>query len=223
MNRCFPVISPESCRILAFALLMLVPNCRRLEERMQIKESRPISTYAAAPSPIKNSEERFANAEPEESPENAPMPRQNLFAWVTPEGWSEAGEDPAGMRFINLKFGPNGEGECYLSLMPGSAGGVDANINRWRSGQMGLPALSKDDIEKLPKKPLLNREATFVTLDGDYKNVGAQAALKGYRLVGLILAAPQATLFVKMTGPKDLVEKNMPAFEEFVSSISPAR
>lgn len=223
MNRCFPVISPESCRFLAFALLIAVPGCHRLDERMEIKESRPISAYAATPAPIKTSEERFANAEPEEPSENTPMARQNLFAWVTPEGWSEAGEDPSGMRFINLKFGPNGEGECYLSLMPGSAGGIDANINRWRANQMGLPAYSKEEIEKLPKKPLLNREATYVTLDGDYKNVGSPEALKNYRLVGLILAAPQATLFVKMTGPKDLVEKNMTAFEQFVSSISPAR
>jgi hypothetical protein len=222
MNRLFPVSPSAPGFLLASVLLILLSNCRRLDERMEIKETRPISSYAAPAVPIISSEERFANAEPEE-PVEPPSPKQNLFAWVTPEGWHEVDKDPSGMRFINLQFGPNGEGECYLSLMPGNAGGLAANINRWRSTQMSLPALSPEEIEKLPKKPLLNREATYVTLDGDYKNVGDPAPSKNYRLVGLVLAAPQATLFIKMTGPKDLVEQNMPAFEQFVQSVSPTR
>lgn len=223
MNRSFAVFTPAHCCFLASFILLSVPSCRRLEERMEITETRPVSKYAAPPTDIVSSEQRFATAEPVEPEDNMPTPKQNLFAWVTPEGWHEAQDDPSGMRFINLQFGPHGEGECYLSLMPGKAGGMEANINRWRSGQMGLPALKPEEIAQLPKKPLLGREATYVELDGDYKNVGAAQASKNFRLVGLILAAPQATLFVKMTGPKELVEKNMPAFEEFVQSISPTR
>jgi hypothetical protein len=220
MNRFF-FVSPSALYCsLALILLALFPSCHRLDERMEIKETRPISTYAAKPvTQVISSKDRFADAEP--PAEESEAPPQKLFAWTTPEGWQDAGPDAAGMRYINLQFGPKGEGECYLSLLPGT-GGILANVNRWRT-QMGLPPITTEEADKLPKKPLLNREATFVSLDGDFKGFGATEAAKGYRLVGLILAAPQAILTVKMTGPKDLLEKNMPAFEQFIQSISPAR
>ncbi len=197
---------------------------------MEIKETRDVSAYASPAAPIVPSTSRFEGALKEQEQmelaekqkTQAPVP-QNLFTWVTPEGWSEAGFDPTGMRFINLQFGPKGEGECYLSLMSGTGGGLEANVNRWRSTQMGLPPYTPEELEKLPTKPLLNREAVYVDFSGDFKAVGATEAQKDYRLVGLILQAPQFILFVKMTGPKDLVEKNMPAFEQFTQSISPTK
>jgi len=191
---------------------------------MEIKETREISAYADPAAPVVSTTRRFQSALQEENnaqPGATPLP-QNLFSWVTPEGWSEAGADSTGMRFINLKFGPQGEGECYLSIMPGTGGGMEANINRWRA-QMGQAPYTPEELQKLPTKPLLNRDATYVDFTGDFKGVGASEAQKDYRLAGLVLAAPQFTLFIKMTGPKDLVEKNMPAFDQFTQSISPAK
>jgi hypothetical protein len=201
----------------AFGAGMALCSCKPVGERMEITETREVSKHAPPVAPDAGSAERF-RMEPEETPA---APRENPLTWVVPEGWSDAGEDasPGGMRLINLRFGAGGEGECYLSAMPGSAGGLEANINRWRS-QMGLPAFSTDELAKLPKKPFLNREASYVAFDGDFKRVGATEATKGYRLVGLVQPAPEFTLFVKMTGPKELVEKNAAAFEQFIQSIS---
>jgi hypothetical protein len=42
-------------------------------------------------------------------------------------------------------------------------------------------------------------------------------------MVGLVEPAPDFTIFVKMTGPKELVEKNEAAFDEFVQSVSGSR
>ena len=50
--------------------------------------------------------------------------------------------------------------------------------------------------------------------------MGAAAALKDYRLLGLIMPTPSLTFFVKMTGPKALVEANAVAFDQFVQSVS---
>ena len=199
---------------LGSAVLML--SCKPVGDHMEITETREVSKQAPPPAPFATSAERFRMQQ--EAPES---PRENPLTWVLPEGWSEAGEgaSPGGMRLINLRFGASGEGECYLSAMPGSAGGLEANINRWR-GQMGLPEYSADELAKLPKKPFLNREATYVSIDGDFKGVGATAATKGYRLVGLVQPAPEFTIFVKMTGPKDLIEKNEAAFDQFIQSIS---
>jgi hypothetical protein len=85
---------------------------------------------------------------------------------------------------------------------------------------MGLPELSAEEMAKLPTKKFLNREATLVKMDGNFKGVGATEASKDFRMIGLVQAAPDFTIFVKMTGPKELVEKNEAAFDEFVQSIS---
>lgn len=196
----------------------ILSSCKPLGERMEITESREMSKYAPPPTRPATSVERF-QMEPE--PEPGAAPRENPLTWDVPRGWTEVGEDasPGSMRLINLKFGEGGEGECYLSAMPGSAGGLEANINRWR-GQMGLPGYTAEELEKLPRKKFLNGEATYVSIDGAFKGVGAAEATKNYRLVGLVKPAPEFTLFVKMTGPKDLVEKNEAAFDQFIQSIS---
>ncbi|MEY4482960.1 MAG: hypothetical protein RL693_412 [Verrucomicrobiota bacterium] len=196
---------------------MLLASCKRVEDRMEITETREISVHSTAPKAMASSAERFFdNQEPE------PKTGENPLTWATPEGWKEAPPEAnasAGMRLIDLRFGPNNEGECYLSAMPGQAGGLEANVNRWRT-QMGLPAMTAEELTQLPKKPFLGREANFITMDGDFKSMGAPEASKGYRMLGLVQVAPEFTLFVKMTGPKELVAQNEAAFEQFCQSIS---
>ena len=206
-----------SCALLACSLL--VTSCDRLQEREAITESREISTYAPKPHVDIPSATRFyddANEEPAKRPSF-----RELLTWTIPEGWSESTTpDPMGMRLLDLRFGPNHEGECYISLMPGPAGGLEANVNRWRT-QMGQPPYTVEEIANLPKKPFFNRDATFVAFDGDFKGFGAEAAKTGYRMLGLIHSADQATIFVKLTGPKALVEQNAAAFDAFCQSIKP--
>ena len=49
--------------------------------------------------------------------------------------------------------------------------------------------------------------------------MGSQEVKKDYRLVGLILASDAGAVFVKMTGPRELVESNTDKLEQFVASI----
>lgn len=192
-----------------------VSSCNRLSERMEITQTREISEHGVLPKMNVGSAERFFDTKPPEPP-----PAQNPLAWATPEGWTEATTGSAGgMRLIDLRFGPNQEGECYLSLMPGTAGGLAANVNRWRS-QMGLPAYTDEELAALPKKTFVGRDATFVAFDGDFKAVGAETASQDFRMLGLVQEAPEFTLFVKMTGPRELVLQNEAAFEKFASSIT---
>lgn len=200
---------------LALVAGFLFSSCERITERMEITEMREASQYAPLPQTVTSSAQRFGIEEPAAS-----APRENPLAWMVPEGWTDLGEDksPGGMRLINLRFGPGGEGECYLSAIQGGAGGLEANINRWRQ-QMGLPPYSAEEIGLLAKKSFLGREAVYVVMDGDFKPVGATESLKGYRLAGLVQPAPEFTLFIKMTGPKELVEANESALDKFVQSI----
>lgn len=225
MNRSFPVnrlrFSLSACAWVASSLSLC--SCKRITERMEITETREISSYASPIAPNIPSNVRFYDNEPAQ---NEPQQSQIPLVWTTPDGWKEAPASTsggmAGMRLINLTFGPNGEGECYLSAMPGNAGGLEANVNRWRT-QMGQPAYTAEDLAKLPIRSFLGREATYVAFDGNFKGMGAADAKTGYRLLGLVQPAPEFTLFVKMTGPKELVTANEAAFDQFCQSITVKR
>lgn len=207
-----------TCALLACGLLLT--SCDRLQEREAITETREISSYASKAHADIPSATRFYDDAAKEEPQKRPGFRE-LLTWTLPEGWSESTTpDPMGMRVLDLRFGPNQEGECYISLMPGPAGGLEANVNRWRT-QMGQPPYTADEIAKLPKKPFFNRDASFVAFDGDFKGFGAESAKTGYRMLGLIHSADQATIFVKLTGPKALVDQNAAAFDAFCLSIKP--
>ena len=135
----------------------------------------------------------------------------------TPEGWSE--KPAAMMRDINLTFGKNGEGECYLSRLPGAGGGLAPNVNRWRK-QMGADELSTEQIAALPKKKLFGQPATLVKVDGNFGGMSGTEGKKDYRLLGLILSNDAGAVFVKMIGPRKLVEENEKKFDVFVSSLN---
>lgn len=203
----------KTCYAVALIAIALLPSCKRVGERVEITETREMSAYARKPVLDASSATRFFDDAKDESDG---QPRQHPLLWTTPEGWQE--NAPSQMRLIDFKFGPKQEGECYLSAMPGPAGGLAANINRWR-GQVGQPALTDEEIAKLPRKTLLGAEAHFVSVDGDFKGVGAESAQTDYRLLGVIQQAPELTIFVKMTGPKEIVEKNAAAFDAFCGSV----
>ncbi len=195
--------SPRRAALMAnsFLLLSFMTSCERVSERMEITRTREISQYEATPKVAAYAQERFGD---------------ERLTWKTPEGWAQA--ERSQMRPVNLTFGPAKEGECYLSLLPGGGGGVLANVNRWRK-QMGQPDLTEQDLAQLPKKTLMGIEGVFVSIDGAYTTVGATEAKPDQRMLGIVASMGEAGLFVKMVGPKALVEANAQAFDEFVTSL----
>ncbi len=190
---------------LRFSSLAILPwlaaSCERVSERMEITHTREVSQYEATPKVSAYAQERFGD---------------ERLTWTTPEGWSQA--ERSQMRPVNLAFGANKEGECYLSLLPGGGGGVLANLNRWRK-QMGQPELTEQDLAQLPKKTLMGIEGVYIAIDGAYTTVGATEAKPDQRLLGIVASMGEAGLFVKMVGPKALVEANTKAFDQFVTSL----
>jgi hypothetical protein len=218
-----PIPGPTTARC-GFASLILLSvslsSCNRLSEKEPITESRELSKYARKPAVDVASAARFYDHEAhQESPQPADpnAPQQHPLVWATPEGW--VAKPSTQMRLIDFRFGPQEEGECYLAALPGPAGGLAANINRWRS-QIGLDPLTDEEIEKLPRRNFLGGAAHYVVAEGAFKGMGDEASAKqGYSLVGLIHQASELTLFVKMTGPKELVDQNITKFEAFCNSV----
>jgi hypothetical protein len=125
--------------------------------------------------------------------------------FTAPAGWDNLG--PREMRKAQYRLAPvagdSEPGEVNVFYFGGGQGGdVEANLQRW-SGQMSetsaAPARSTFDVGGMA--------AHLITVEGSYSGGmggpmgGGGAAKPGYRLVGVVLEAPQGNVFFKLTGP----------------------
>ena len=221
---------PRTAAFSLFGLCLPLVGCGPVDDRVEITEERELPSGHQAPPLGKTLRERMmpeARMSPQMTPPGGATggggaDLAELFDWQTPEGWNVAAATP--MRLVNLRFGEGDVGECYLTILTGAGGGLEANIGRWY-GQMGLVAPSAELIADLPKARLLNREAVVIDIEGDFSGMGA-AAKPDYRMVGRILPEQQSggsvfSMFLKMTGPKAVVEANLDKFEQFCQSLAP--
>jgi hypothetical protein len=146
-------------------------------------------------------------------------PTVSPYKWQVPEGWTEA---PAtSMRIGNFKIVASPEAECYLTVLKGAAGGVDANINRWRR-QMGQPELKPEEIAALPKVDVLGQPAPLAEITGSFTGMAGQQ-FPDYALTGVVVMLTDETLFVKMTGPAAVVAAEKDRFLSFCKSLTGAK
>ena len=142
------------------------------------------------------------------------------FGWTTPAGWTEKSRTPGSMRKGSWSIDGEPRTDCSLIALGGSGGGLAANVNRWR-GEMGLEPLDDTAIAQLPRRTLLGREAVYLNLAGTFSGgMGGSGPIQDARMLGVILALPQAMIFIKLTGPAAVVEANQGAFEALADSIT---
>lgn len=217
-------------RTAGVALVLLGAGCAGGgEEPGTIDDVREVDQPSPGLAPV-DSAERFGfaggghgpgdghgHADPHADPHAAPSAGSGGidFTWDLPEGWEEL--PPSSMRQANFRVAGSPDAECYLTLLPGGAGGVAANVNRWRS-QLGLEPLEPAEVDALPHGDLVGGDALFVDMTGDYRGMGSEAQ-PDYRLAGLILEAPSATLFLKMVGPAAVIDREIEHFKELGASF----
>ncbi len=209
----------SASRILPFTslacagLALLLSSCGR-KERVEVVQSRAAFKDEAAPKLGLSTAQRYAAND-----------AQSMLRWTTPAGWNYLSATE--FRHINFDFGPNREGECYLTLLPVTAGGgVLENLNRWRK-QMDQPPLAEADLAGLPVKTIFGRPTPFLDITGTFTGgsgpmMTASAAKPGYRMLGAIFEAPGFLFSIKLTGPEALVAANAAKFDEFLQSIGVA-
>lgn len=98
---------------------------------------------------------------------------------------------------------------------PGQGGDVDANVGRWFSQFEGEPEKSREEIAAGDKKITLVK-ATGTYLDGPFG--GPKTPKAGYMLLGAIVPAAEANVFIKLTGPKDALLKLLDGFKKLAAS-----
>ncbi len=144
-----------------------------------------------------------------------PMSEASL-TWATPTGWTELA--PKQFRDVNLRVAGDERAECYVTTLGGTAGGLESNINRWRS-QMSLGPLDAAAIAALPTTEWLHKPAVRVDFEGTWTGMAGDAAGDGWRLVGLLIVEEPRSRFLKMVGPRAVIAAQLEAFAGLVASF----
>jgi hypothetical protein len=135
------------------------------------------------------------------------LQRSAGLAWSLPEGWLE--DAARAFRVATFRSREQPDAECWVTVLHGDGGGLEANVERWR-GQLGTAGTPADVIERRTL-PLLGGEGTLVEIRA--RGPGAQAMLGAMRLFG------DRALFVKLTGPVAAVEAERARFVELCGSL----
>jgi hypothetical protein len=204
------------------ALLFLAAGCHRDDVKVYriAKEQNQASQPAAPALPTDSPNPKL----PQGHPDISTMPGATLAApataapqltWKTPAGWTEL--PPGEMRVASFKVAGAGGKQADVSVipLPGMAGTDAANVNRWR-GQVGLPVVTDDELQKAAEKVEAGGQpAQLYDIAGT--NPGSGSA---ERILGVIQHRDGMAWFYKMTGDAGLVEQQKPAFAEFLKSLN---
>ena len=144
------------------------------------------------------------------------------YRYVPAAGWIAGPEKP--MRLATYFVGGRpGEPAVEVSLHEfGAVGsGVRLNVNRWRS-QFGLPDATPEEVDALPRLPMLGGQATTVELAGRLTDPMRGVELDGAALFGAIVDRGDRLVFVKVTGPADAVRAARADVEAFCRALEEA-
>ena len=130
--------------------------------------------------------------------------------WELPGGWTEQPNTSA----LRLASFSAAEADISLVILPGGAGGLSANVNRWRS-QVGLPALSD---EALPKHIFQDNGALGPFHWSKITNPSQPKSA----ILAAVFSRPEETIFVKLVGPASTLVDNQKKFLAFCRSLRQA-
>ena len=146
------------------------------------------------------------------------QPRKRLsMEWAVPQGWRQVPGTQA-MRIATFDAGTGDNRiEIVVSAFPGQAGGLLANVNRWR-GQLHLEPLNEANLHNhltpFPDGPALGFTLDMTTEEPTTNNEPPQ------RIVGAIINGGDGmTWFVKAKDEPDALAPHKAAIVQFARSF----
>lgn len=142
------------------------------------------------------------------------------FSFARPSAWQWV--EPSAMRKAQLKITDaktKGSADViFFYFGEGNGGGTKANVERW----FGQFQEARDKISaKTDEVKVGTHNVTYVYAEGTYKSGmpgGPQTPMTNFALRGAIIESEQGNVFVRMTGPKDLVKASDAEFKKMVES-----
>lgn len=134
--------------------------------------------------------------------------------WVAPDEWKKDEGHP--MRLASFKTA-NGADVSFI-MLPGAAGGLEANIRRWM-GQIGLSV--PDDVfqHQVNALPLIRTESGWEGRVVNFNEWMASPDLASPSMIAVLLDVDGETGFVKISGTYTALEQERQAFLDFVRSL----
>ncbi len=141
------------------------------------------------------------------------------LTFKTPAPWKTV-PTSSPMRAGTLHFTVEGEEKpleaVFYYFGPGQGGDTEANITRWLGQFEGTPESQREELAASDKKvALVIAHGTY--LDGPPFG-GTKTPRPDYTLLGAIVPAADANVFIKLTGPKAAVAKALDAFKALATS-----
>ncbi|MBI4661250.1 MAG: hypothetical protein HY735_20700 [Verrucomicrobia bacterium] len=137
------------------------------------------------------------------------------FNFSRPEKWEWVAVTSA-MRKAQLKVADEKtKGAAEVVFFSGNMGGVQANVQRWFS-QFQEP---REKINPKTEEVTVGKhKVTYASAQGTYVGMpgGPQPPQKDHALLGAIITSPQGDVYVRMTGPSDLVKRSTADFKKLV-------
>ncbi|HEY0456268.1 MAG TPA: hypothetical protein VGE41_07810 [Verrucomicrobiae bacterium] len=136
------------------------------------------------------------------------------FKFTRPEKW-EWIESTSAMRKAQLKVGKGTESAevVFYYFGQGGGGGTKANVDRW------LSQFQDAKNQKTEEVTVNKHKVTYVQVEGTYLSGmpgTAKTPMSNSMLQGAILESDEGSVFVKMTGPIELVKENKQTFRKMV-------
>jgi hypothetical protein len=182
------------------ALSLLMTACRRDEvTHARVKKEQPLSPMAPA---------SMSATSGDVPPPPAPGGGESL-QWKLPKGWQET--KAGGMRFATLKPPVNGKLDVSVVVLPGTAGGELANVNRWR-GQIGLPPV--DDMALASARKAVKSRAGTISVY-DFTSEGQART----RMIAGLMVVNGNSWFLKMVGDADAVASARGGFLQLLETL----
>ena len=134
------------------------------------------------------------------------------FTWSVPDGWREG--KASSMRVASYEAPLNGEtGDFSLIRLSGAAGGIAANVNRWR-GQIGLGPVSSEEISHITQAAKTAQGVPYLLVTLINPDNPANA------IIAAIIQRSDFVLFAKLTASRTGVESAQSSFKAFCDSLT---
>lgn len=141
----------------------------------------------------------------------APVVQAVKLPGAPPDGW-QAVDLAGGPRVASFRIAAAEEGaepaDMGVTVFPGTAGGLLANVNRWR-GEVGQANVTEEELTEALGE---------VEVDGQQLHIVDAANLER-RTLGAILPLAGETWFFKLTGPLQVVTAQSQAFYQYLEGL----
>lgn len=148
----------------------------------------------------------------EDAPATFPV---SNFTFTRPADWTWI-PTTSTMRKAQLKVGGENGADVVFYFFGPNSGDVKSNTDRWLKQFDG-----KAGAEKVESIEAGATKITLVSTEGTYHSGmpgGPTTPMNDYALLGAILESGEGNVFVKMTGPAEIVKAKRQQFIDFVSA-----